>query len=384
MRILFTFAGGHGHLEPLLPIVDAAAAAGHDVAVSGGHRQLRPVADAGLRTFPVGPPVDGPRKRRPLLEVDLERERDDVRERFVRRHARDRVGWTTAVIEDWRPEVVVSDEMDYGSLLAAELLRLPYASVLVNASGSMITADVVAEPLDELRAELGLPTERLEAMLARHLVLSPFPPSLPEPESPLPAQAIPFRAIEIEQPDSEPHWPIDRPGAPCVYFTLGTEFNVESGDLFARVLAGLGELPVNVVATVGIDIDPAELGPLPARIHIARYIPQALLLPHCAAVVSHGGSGSVLGALTQGLPQVLIAMGADQPLNAARCAELGLALTLDPVSATPDDVRAAVTAVLDEPSYRKAAERMRDEIGSLPAPAQAVAALEQLVARFRG
>ena len=81
-----------------------------------------------------------------------------MRERFVRRHARDRVGWTTAVLEDWRPEVVVSDEMDYGSLLAAELLRLPYATVLVNASGSMITADVVAEPLDELRAEHGLPT----------------------------------------------------------------------------------------------------------------------------------------------------------------------------------------------------------------------------------
>ncbi len=92
------------------------------------------------------------------------------------------------------------------------------------------------------------------------------------------------------------------------------------------------------------------------------------MLPHCAAVVSHGGSGSVLGALAHGLPQVLIAMGADQPLNAARCAELGLALTLDPVSATPDDVRAAVTAVLDEPSYRQAAERMRDEIRSLPGP----------------
>ena len=135
---------------------------------------------------------------------------------------------------------------------------------------------------------------------------------------------------------------------------------------------------------MGCDIDPAELGPLPACIHVARYIPQALVLPHCSAVVSHGGSGSVLGALTHGLPQVLIAMGADQPLNAARCRELGLALTLDPVSATPDDVCTAVAAVLDEPSYREAAERMRDEIGSLPAPAQALAALEQLVARFRG
>ena len=77
-------------------------------------------------------------------------------------------------------------------------------------------------------------------------------------------------------------------------------------------------------------------------------------------------------------------MGADQPLNAAQCRELGLAVTLDPVAVTPEDVRVAVMTVLDEPSYRRAAERLRDEIELLPAPAHAVTALEEVVARFRG
>jgi UDP:flavonoid glycosyltransferase YjiC (YdhE family) len=75
---------------------------------------------------------------------------------------------------------------------------------------------------------------------------------------------------------------------------------------------------------------------------------------------------------------VLIPMGADQPLNAARCAELGVARVLDAMTATPQDARDAVSTVLADPTYRQAAERMRDEIEALPGPAHAVKLLEQL------
>jgi MGT family glycosyltransferase len=144
------------------------------------------------------------------------------------------------------------------------------------------------------------------------------------------------------------------------------------------VLEGLRDFPINVVATVGPHIDPDEFHPLPENIHVAQYIPQSQVLPNCDAVVSHGGSGSVLGALAQGLPSVLLPMGADQPLNAARCRELGVARVLDAVKATPEEVRDAVSAVLSDRAYRAAAERMRDEIAALPDPAQAVELLERL------
>ena len=112
-------------------------------------------------------------------------------------------------------------------------------------------------------------------------------------------------------------------------------------------------------------------------------MPQALLLSHCALMVSHGGSGSVVGALAHGLPLVLIPMGADQPHNAVRCADLGLARWLDPIATTPEEVRDAVAAVLADPSYRRAAERLRDEIAALPGPEQALALLERLAAERR-
>jgi MGT family glycosyltransferase len=173
------------------------------------------------------------------------------------------------------------------------------------------------------------------------------------------------------------------PGVPTVYFTLGTVFNMESGDLFTRVLAGLRDLPVNVVATVGHHIDPTEFGPQPANVYIERYIAQGSILPHCCLVVSHGGSGSVIGALAHGRPSVLIPMGADQPMNAARCVRLGVARVLDPSGATPEGVGAAVSAVLADPSYRQAAERIRNEFAALPGPAHALRLLERLAAGKR-
>src|SRR6185295_11393905 len=92
---------------------------------------------------------------------------------------------------------------------------------------------------------------------------------------------------------------------------------------------------------------------------------------------------TVIGALAHGLPMVLIPMGADQPHNAARCAALGVARVLDAVEATPESVREAASVVLADPAYRRAAERMRDEIAALPGPAHAVRLLERLVAESR-
>jgi MGT family glycosyltransferase len=173
------------------------------------------------------------------------------------------------------------------------------------------------------------------------------------------------------------------PGAPTVYFTLGTVFNLESGDLLDRVLTGLRELPSNLVVTVGHHVDPAEFGPQPRHVHVEQFIPQSSVLPYCDLVVSHGGSGSVIGALAHGLPSVLLPLGADQPLNAGRCADLGVARVLDAVEATPEVVRAAAADVITDPAYRCDAEGLRDEIAALPDPAHAIGLLERLAREKR-
>ena len=278
------------------------------------------------------------------------------------------------------PNIVVCDEADFGVVVAAERLGLPYATVQSTASGSVVPSGVVAEQANQLRVEHGLPPDPGLEMLRRYLVLVPFPPRFRDPGSPLPPTAHALRHVVPDLPldESAFPWLASVSDSELVYVTLGTIFNQESGDLFERIVGGVRDLPVDVVATVGRALDPEVLGPQPPNVHVERYIPQAQLLPHCRLVVSHGGSGSVIGALAHGLPMVVIPIGADQPRNAQRCRDLHVARVLHALEATPDRVRAATSDVLADPTYRLNAEGMRDEIAALPGPDHAVTLLERL------
>jgi UDP:flavonoid glycosyltransferase YjiC (YdhE family) len=385
MRILFTSAGGRGHSDPLLPIARAAQAAGHTVAFCCRPPMAEAIEAAGFHAFSAGPAIAVLSTVAPLLPVDTEREARVLRDGFAGRGiARQRATAMRELCEEWQPDLLVCDETDFGALVAGERLDIPYATVVVVAAGSFLRRDVIAEPLNDLRAEHGLQPDRQLEMLTRYLSFVPGPPSFRDPGFPLAPTAHAVRPAALEPtPDELPASAAGVADTTSVYFTLGTVFNMESGDLFKRVLLGLRELPVDIIATVGIEIDPATFGAQPPNVRIARYIPQSSVLPVSSAVVSHGGSGTVLGALAYGLPSVLLPMGADQPFNAARCESLGVARVLDATSCTPRDVRGAVTAILTEPTYRERARRLRDETRALPGATYAVALLERLAAERR-
>ena len=381
MRILFTFAGGAGHFIPLSPLARAMEARGHVVAVSGQPMLLPIVEREGFTAFATGGNTfHGDSKRMPLLKLNMQREYRVVRKSYAGRIARSRASTINELCTKWKPDLLVCDEMDFGCMIAAERLSIPYATVLVIATGALTPRQLIAESLNELRAEHGLAADPDLLMLSRYLVLSPFPPSLRDPAFPLPSTALSFCPAVLTNHASRhrPEWLARLPYASTIYLTLGTVFNVESGDLFNRLLTGLKTLPINVVVTVGPQIDPQEIGRQPQNVHIEKFIDQWSLLPHCDLVVSHAGSGTVLGALAHGLPMVLVPMGADQPLNAKRCEELKVAQVLDPIESTPEVIREAVSAVRTDLSYRQAAEHIRTEIAALPNQNCAVSLLERL------
>jgi UDP:flavonoid glycosyltransferase YjiC (YdhE family) len=124
-----------------------------------------------------------------------------------------------------------------------------------------------------------------------------------------------------------------------------------------------------VLVTIGNDHDPAELGALPANAHAERWVPQSLVMPHAAAMVGHGGSGSTLAALAAGVPLALVPLFADQPYNAARVMELGAGLVLEQ---DLGGLANAVYALLADP---RAARAIAAEVAALPLVDRAVGVL---------
>lgn len=379
MRILFTFIGGTGHFEPMAPIARAAIAAGHDVAVACSGRPAERVRAAGFRAFatsPVRPRSSAARDTTPLVPDDMRAAEIEFAENFADKGARRHAETVQPYLRDWRPDLVVRDEADLGTAVAAEVVGVPVATVLVLAAGMLIRPELVAEPLAAIRADNGLPPDPELTMLTSGLTLSPFAPSFRSPHSPLPVAASHFRPMNpvANARDSARN---------RVYVTLGTVFNSTSGDLFERLLAGMANLDADVLLTVGRDIDPADFGPQPNHVRIERFVPQDDVLPATDLVVSHGGSGSLSATLAYGLPSVLLPLGADQPHNALRAAELGVARSLDAGAASPATIRQTVAEVLCDGGIQDRTRGLAAEMSALPDAAATLPVLEEFAAGRR-
>lgn len=374
MRVLFTYMGGPGHLHPLVPLARGLRARGHEVAFVGSTSTLTGIRAAGFEPLPVPRyPPDAPdiarfRAERESLRTMMEQEEFTIRRGFAGCYARHKAAHLLSLFDEWHPDVVVRDEVDFGACIAAEKWDIPHVAVLILAAGGLARADLIAASLAEIREEYHLPPDPELRMPWRYLVLAPFPRRFRDPRYPLPPTGHFVRYLPFAQSGDEdlPAWVGELSPRPTVYFSLGTEFNVSDQHLFDPVITGLRNEPINLVVTVGRDLDPAVLGPQPENVRVERYIPLPALAPHCDAIVSHGGTGTIMTALNEGVPMILLPIGADQPHNAARCAALGVARILDTGQFTPEAVRDATVAVLREPAYRTEAQRLRKEMHALP------------------
>ena len=121
---------------------------------------------------------------------------------------------------------------------------------------------------------------------------------------------------------------------------MGTVWN-RNLDIFRTVIEAVHDEDITLIVTVGRHNDPASLGPQPDDVHVHQYIPQSVLLPRCDAVITHGGSGTTLGALAFGVPLVLLPQGADQYANAERIVDAGAGLQLLKDELSVDTLRGA-------------------------------------------
>lgn len=388
MRILFTTHPAYGHFHPLIALAQAARQASHDIRIATSARFVPVVEAAGFRAIGVG--LD-------WLEADKSTIPDELKpapgstleqyfaQQFVTAPAERFARGVIDLAPVWRPDLVVRERTEFGGSIAAAALGIPVAAVQV-ASPSLMTPALFATidgPYNRARAGLGLPLDGALAELQSQVVLSFSPPSIHDPLVPLPPRFVSFRPVALAHSPSDvlPAW-ADAVGRtrPLVYATLGTVFNNPDYELpfFPAVLAGLGHEELDLVVTVGPDVDPARLGQQPANVTVASYVPQSLLFPRCAAIVCHGGFGTLISAIEHGVPLVVVPFGADQPINARSVERLGIGFVIEEDALTPESIRDAVRRLLVEPIWRRNIETVREEGGKLPGMDKAIELLEQI------
>jgi UDP:flavonoid glycosyltransferase YjiC (YdhE family) len=176
---------------------------------------------------------------------------------------------------------------------------------------------------------------------------------------------VQMRSIPFAEPSSTvPAWVGSR-RRPLVYLTLGTI--VATDEVLRPAIEGLATLDADILLALG-SADGTQLGSLPGNIHVETFVDQAALLHHVDLVVHHGGSGTLLAALTNGTPQLLLPKGADQFFNADAMRKAQLASVIEPSQVTPDAVATMAKAALVD--SRPAVDAVRAEITAMPHPAE--------------
>ncbi len=376
MRILFASWPAHGHLLPMVPLIRAAQRAGHEIVVSSGADLQSTIRGLGLDSHISGWTLADSYAGLPGRVTVGEMGRDEQIV-FAARHlfgarAVNRANDLLPFVRDWRPDLIVHDTLELGSPAVAESCGIQHVT---HGYGPTVPGtEMFAGLIGRAIAAQGLDDPIPAVLAAPYLEVCPAGLATGEPIPWPDIRSIRPGPGEVPAGATMPPGFDDLPDADTVYLTLGTITN-QSAEVFRAAVDGITAAGLNVVVTTGPGFDPAELGELPLGVLALPFVPQALLLPHCRAVVSHAGAGTMFGALCHGLPQLCLPQGTDQPAQTTAVLRAGAGLALWPGEVTAQGVRDAVERLLGEPEFAAAAGALQDQIAAMPDPDVVLAGL---------
>lgn len=386
MRLLFSTRPAYGHVYPMMPLANAARAAGHEVMFATTGVFLSKLEALGFATHDVGITIEHARDElvRSLARDEMPKDEGgrpdlDLGGRlFIDVVARRTAADLAPLLEELAPDAVVYEQFDFGAAIAAHAAGIP--AVCHSLSPRMpdeLLRIVSGDRLDRLWAEHGVAPGSLDVFTG-DVYLDIFPTILQQQSFLADPARMAMRSIPFAEPDAVvPTWLSDRGrprSRPVVYLTLGTIVSTDA--VLLPAIEGLSALDADILVALGSAAGDG-LGAVPANVHVEAFVDQAAVLAHADLAVHHGGSGTILAALTHGTAQLLLPKGADQFLNADAMAGAGLVSVLEPSQVTPEAVASLAKSALDV--HRPAVDAVRDEMARMPHPSDV---LERLVQRI--
>jgi L-noviosyl transferase len=363
VRMLLTTPPGVGHMLPLVPMAHAALAAGHQVlfATTGSNADI--LSRRGVPTEDTAPDTDVTARYRRLNE---ETNRPGITAEEVVSAAT--AAWASIgdlmldgllrTIRRWRADVVVYEPYHVAGLAAAQLTAIP--AVLHGTGLPMRTFRRALRNMAQPREHHGAG----ERSATPDAEVNVCPSSMTSPDR---DRGWAMRYVPSDVGGSASEWENKPPSVPRICVSFGSVLPGMAGHVVRTTVEELRDLDAEVlVSTGGAILD--DWGPMPANVRMERWLPMAAVLPTCAAVVHHGGSGTTFGALAAGVPQVVLPQGADQPKNADAVTRRGVGIAVDTVADGMSMIGKAVRQVLTDPAYGSAAQEVARENAARPAP----------------
>jgi UDP:flavonoid glycosyltransferase YjiC (YdhE family) len=359
---MVTWDGG-GNVPPLLRIAGELRERGHDIRILGHETQRASITDAGFAFSPYRHALPWSRlePRDPMAIFPV----------FVDGGAgRDLL----EALAETPADVVVVDCLMLGPLQAAEASGLPTVA-LIHSFYAFYGQAFPHGPITEIGAPHGRVPRTLWDAATEVLVASDY--ELDPVAEPIPANV---HWTGVAQATAAPA----SPGASSrVLLSLSTVWFDGQEDAIQRILDALADLPVDVIATIDQSIGTDQLR-VPANVEVRGLSAHTEVMPTVSLVIGHGGHATTMLALAHDLPLLLVPQhpNLDQPMIGQVLAERGAGLVVDQ-HASVEQLRAAITALLQDNSYARAAAaigaRLRRQDGATNA-ADRIEALVEVTA----
>jgi zeaxanthin glucosyltransferase len=376
-RFLFVVVPVVARLWPAVAIGDALAASGHDVAWCGPERDLRPLVGPDATIFPTGK-----RSYRAFREVGTAAVRE-LWDEYVLPLNRFIQGPADRAVAEYQPDVVFADQYALAGAAAAHRHGVRWATLC---AGVLELTPPAEDPglrnwarsrLAQASQNAGLPADDgLDLRFSPDLVIATTTRALIG-STPMPEHFVLVgAALGPRRTDPGFRWEWWDPDKRHVLVTAGTLSDHLVPGFLARVLAGFGPLAASAQAVFNTA---AEAVPdAPAHVLVAPRVPMLELMSRVDAVVCSGGQSTVNEALVHGAPLVIAPIRLGELAVADQVTRAGAGVTVSFSQASPAQLSAAVSAVLDEPGYRQRAREIAAEYsaaGGTSAAAEHLAAL---------
>jgi UDP:flavonoid glycosyltransferase YjiC (YdhE family) len=377
-RFLFVVPPLAGHVNPAAGVAAELTARGHEVAWAGHDELLWQLAGPQARVFSCAVPADLPARPAGLTGPAALR---FLWHDFLIPLADAMAPGVAAAFAAFEPHVVVADQQALAGGLLAEAHGLPWvtsattsAELVDPLAGLPKVGEWIAALLGGLRARIAGGRGEADPRFSPHGVLAFTTRELLGAATLPPGVRLVGPALGVRPATTGFPWEWLDPLRPTVLVSLGTANTAAGAGFLTATAAAFAGLPARAVIA-----DPGGvLGEVPPNVLVRPRVPQLALLPRVDAVLCHAGHNTVCETLWHGLPLVVAPIRDDQPIVAAQVVAAGAGVRLRFGRADAPRIAAAVTDVLTEPAYRRAAETVAASFHAAGGSAAAAGHLEQL------